>query len=88
MDIPEDFKWLLLVLDTSKGHFDVRAYSDRLQASRDLAEIERTGRTGTDIDAVLVWVPSAQDLRAAYPNYYADTKEFLKALDAALAGEF
>ena len=32
----------------------------------------------------LVWVKSINDLRAAYPNYYADTKEFVRALITAL----
>jgi hypothetical protein len=37
-----------------------------------------------DLDAVLVWVNSARDLKAAYPNYYADTGAFIKALNQAL----
>jgi len=41
----------------------------------------------TDLDPVLVYVPSINDLRTAYPNYYADTREFLEALRTALKRE-
>ena len=30
---------------------------------------------------MLVWVKSISDLRSAYPNYYADTREFIAALE-------
>jgi len=36
------------------------------------------------IQAVLVSVESVNDLRKAYPNYYVDTKEFVKALQREL----
>ena len=80
------FKWLLLVLDLKESTMRVMGYNNRKKASKDLAELEKSKRK--DIDAVLVWVPMAKDLRAAYPNYYADTREFLSALDTALSGEF
>lgn len=83
--IPRRFTWLLLVLNLKENTIRVRAYRDRRRASEDLAKLEQSKRTGTDIDAVLVWVPSARDLRTAYPNYYADTRGFLKALNIALA---
>jgi len=34
---------------------------------------------------VLVSVNSVRQLRVAYPNYYADTKEFLNVLNTALS---
>jgi hypothetical protein len=61
----------------------VTGYVDRTKASEAVAAIEKAAPAGK-LDAVLVWVRSIQDLRRAYPNYYADTTEFLKALDAAL----
>ena len=84
--IPGRFTRLLLVLNLKENTLRVRGYVNQKRASRDLAELERSTRK--DIDAVLVRVPMAKDLRAAYPNYYADTREFLKALDTALSGEF
>ena len=81
----KNFKWLLLALDTTKNTIAVTGYPNREQASQAVSEIEESKRA--DLDAVLVWVKSVKELRAAYPNYYADTKEFINALDAALAGK-
>ncbi len=77
------FKWLLLVLDTTENTIDVKGYENRKEASQKVAELEQLKRE--DIDAVLVWVRSVRDLRAAYPNYYADTGQFINALNTALA---
>jgi len=76
------FKWLLLVLDVSKNTISATGYPDRQEASKAVAAIEQSKRE--ELDAVLVWVDSFRNLRAAYPNYYADTREFLEALTAAL----
>lgn len=76
------FKWLLLVLDVSANKISVTGYADRQKASEAVAEIEQSKRM--ELDAVLVWVNSIKKLRAAYPNYYADTTEFLDALTIAL----
>ena len=78
----EGFKWLLLILDTKANRVRVIGYAKRAEASVKIAEIEQSKQP--DIDAVLVWVSSISDLRAAYPNYYADTREFIRALDSAL----
>ena len=78
----EGFKWLLLVLDLERNTVKVQGYSSRGEASKVIAEIEQS--KNDDLDAVLVWVRSVSDLRAAYPNYYADTREFIQALDHAL----
>jgi len=77
-----DFKWLLLVLDTEKNTIQVTGFTDRRQASREIAKIEPS--TNKNLDAVLVSVSSIKQLRAAYPNYYADTTAFLEALNVAL----
>jgi len=73
---------LLLVLNTNEHTIRVNGYSNRQQATKIVAEIEQSKRP--ELDAVLVWVQSINDLRAAYPNYYADTREFIAALDSAL----
>lgn len=78
----KDFKWLLLVLDVRDKRVEVTPFADRQEGQQALAKIEQLNRT--DLDAVLVWVRSAKHLRAAYPNYYADTLEFLNALDQAI----
>jgi len=75
--------WLMLVLDVSGKTVKVTGFSDRKKAASAVEEIEREGNT--EIDAVLVWVNSINELRKAYPNYYADTAAFLHALDFSLA---
>jgi hypothetical protein len=77
-----NFKWLLLVLNTTDNTINVTGYENRREASRKVSEIEKL--KSEDLDAVLVWVPSIRDLRTAYPNYYADTGEFIKALNLAV----
>jgi hypothetical protein len=79
----ENASWLLLVLDVSGKTIKVTGFSSRKKASDAIAEIERTGNR--EIDAVLVWVNSINELRSAYPNYYADTAAFLEALEFSLA---
>jgi hypothetical protein len=78
----KNFEWLLLALDTTKNTIAVTGYPSREEASKAVAEIEKSKRT--DLDAVLVWVNSVKRLRAAYPNYYADATAFLEALTVAL----
>jgi len=76
-------KWLLLVLNVPANTIQVTGYTDRQEASEVIADIEKS-KDADELDAVLVWVNSAKDLRTAYPNYYADTRGFLKAVDEAL----
>lgn len=76
------FRWLLLVLDVDANTINVTGFEKAREAAATLAQIEKR----PELDAVLVWVEWARDLRAAYPNYYADTSEFIDALDMALRG--
>jgi putative GTP pyrophosphokinase len=63
----------------------VTGYNDRKYAAEAIAEMEKSKKP--EVDAVLVWVNSIRGLRAAYPNYYADTKKFIDELDSALSGK-
>lgn len=78
----KNHKLLLLALDTVGNTLGVTGFQNMEEASSAVAEIEKSKRT--DLDAVLVWVSSIKQLRAAYPNYYADTREFLSALNTVL----
>ena len=78
----KEFKWLLLVLNIDASTIKVTGFADRQKAATAVAELEQRG--DPNLDAVLVWVQSVLDLRRAYPNYYADTHEFVKALDVAV----
>ncbi len=78
----KNFEVLLLVLNTTENTIAVRGFQDWKEAGETIAEMDKSKQT--DLDAVVVWVNSIKKLRAAYPNYYADTREFLNALDTAL----
>ena len=81
----KDSELLLLVLDMTQNTVKAQGFKERKDALQAIAEIEKS--KSTNLDAVLVWVSSFRRLRAAYPNYYADTGKFLVTLDAALAGK-
>lgn len=76
------FKWLLLSLDLKENTFRATGYADRKKATEEIARLEQ--EKNPYLDVVLVWVGSAKQLREAYPNYYADTHEFLSALSVAV----
>ena len=76
------FKWLLLVLNVTDSTIKVTGFDDRAKTDIAIAQIEQQKRE--DLDAVLVWVRSVNDLKTAYPNYYADTSGFIEALNEAL----
>jgi hypothetical protein len=76
------FEWLLLVLNVSDNTISVVGYPTRLKAAQALDLIERN--KSEEVDAVLVWVNSVRNLKSAYPNYYADTGQFIDALNQSL----
>jgi len=76
-------RWLLLVLDVTGKTINVTGFVNRKKASDELAKIETNSES--KVDAVLVWVNSINQLKSAYPNYYADTAAFLDALEFSLA---
>jgi len=57
----------------------IRPYDDRKAAMADLASIENL--KNDRVDAVLVGVGDVNELRKAYPNYFADTQKFVSTLD-------
>jgi len=75
----------LLSLDTRAERLTVTTYgkSQLEQANADYLKLEKdnTGKPGRD--AVLVTLESVKSLRTAYPNYFADTRLFMEAVDAA-----
>ena len=79
----EGYTWLLIVLNLANTTVKVTGFADPKEASSAIAEIEKAQRK--DVDAVLVWVESITDLKEAYPNYYADTREFLTIMNASVA---
>ncbi len=77
-----DLQFFLLELDIIGGALTIRGYrkEEEAKAISEYAKIEEKNKGKKEFDAVLVGVDAANDLKKAYPNYFADTKEFLENL--------
>jgi ppGpp synthetase/RelA/SpoT-type nucleotidyltranferase len=79
-------RFFLLELDTIQEKLTITSYSKRNEqkAILDYAAAEKRIYGKKEYDVVLVGADTTQDLKKAYPNYFLDTKEFLKYLDRIL----
>lgn len=76
-------RFFLLELDIRGEKLTIRSYTKR-EEQQALAEYAKLGDRylgNKEYDVVLVGVDAAHDLETAYPNYYADTNEFLSDLN-------
>jgi hypothetical protein len=82
----EDADAYLLVLDTNSKTITITGFrkSHLAEASDAYLSIERTSADNPHLQAVLVSVDSVSALSSAYPNYYLDTRAFLKELRRAV----
>lgn len=80
-------QYFLLELDTAGGKLNITSYSkgEEEKAILDYSNAEKRNQGKKEYDVVLVGVDAANDLRKAYPNYFADTKEFLEHLQKIIA---
>jgi hypothetical protein len=74
--------YFLLKLDIEESNIDIRSYSSEnlSQATDEYAKLETEYKDDTTKDVVLVSAPSINGLKKAYPNYFADTIEFMKTM--------
>lgn len=79
-------QFFLLELDTIQEKLTITSYSKRNEqkAILDYAKAEKRIYGKKEYDVVLVGADTTQDLKKAYPNYFLDTREFLKYLDKIL----
>lgn len=72
----------LLLLDAERRLLQVKSYraNELANASEEYLLIEQQYADNPRVQAVLVSVDSLASLQSAYPNYYLDTGEFLKAV--------
>lgn len=70
----------LIVLDPLKRQVNIKTYGRRRlgQANKDYTREEYRIRDGESIQVVLVSAGPIDTLRRAYPNYFLDTREFIK----------
>ena len=79
--------YFILELEEKAHQIKVTQFSgkDLEQATARYLELERRATKDPKYDVVLVSASSVNNLRAAYPNYFADSKEFLKYMNRALS---
>ncbi|NQU79490.1 RelA/SpoT domain-containing protein [Candidatus Woesearchaeota archaeon] len=72
----------LLELDTIQEKLTITAYSKRQEekAIEDYAKAEKKIYGKSEYDVVLVGADTTINLKKAYPNYFLDTREFIKQL--------
>lgn len=72
----------LIILDLEKKNVRVKTYSkSELEvANQEYTEYEREAQKVGTVQVVLVSTGSVRNLKTAYPNYFLDTREFLKRL--------
>ena len=86
----ERMAWLfLLVLDPGEGKLFITEYKkDEMTLAQDqYLYIEKQYENKPQVQVVLVSVDSIGALRKAYPNYYADTTEFIRAVQREISQE-
>jgi len=78
--------FFLLELDTLQGRLLITSYPKKMEkkAIFDYSEAEKRNQGKKEYDVVLVGADTSSDLKKAYPNYFVDTKEFLKYLQKIL----
>jgi hypothetical protein len=76
----------LLVLDTDANTMKVASFTDeqRARASEEYLTAEKQIEKKPSSQAVLVSVQSVRALRGAFPNYFADTRVFIEAVNRAV----
>jgi hypothetical protein len=77
----------LLILNPTQGTLTVSSFSRDLmeRAQSEYQKTEKATESDPNVQVVLVSVESLGALRKAYPNYYADTSEFMAAVQAEIA---
>lgn len=82
----EQAAFFLLVLDSSKRTIRINPFAreEEKAASDAYIAVERETKDRSEVQTVLVSVESVESLRAAYPNYFLDTKAFVDAVSYAI----
>ena len=77
-------KFYLLALDVKNQKVTVQTFGQNEveQANIKYTEVERTISNGEELQVVLVSTESIKNLKKAFPNYYLDTKEFLRKIES------
>ena len=74
----------ILILYLSAQQTTIESFSSVGQASMRYAELEKAHIDNELIDVVLVAAESIESVAQAYPNYFADTRQFIRIMDRVL----
>lgn len=79
--------YFLLTLKIDESNISIERFSKQSVdiANNKYAELEKEYRDNKERDVVLVAAESIYGLRKAYPNYFADTREFSKNLERLIS---
>jgi len=82
----KNIQFYLLELDTVLERLNISAFTKKEEKEALIAysSAEKKIYNRNEYDVVLVSVDNFSDLKKAYPNYFLDTKEFLRRLDNIL----
>lgn len=72
----------ILILDLKEQRTRIESFGSISVASQRYAELEKAHIGDDYVDVVLVAAESVESVAAAYPNYFADTSEYLKLIDS------
>lgn len=76
---------VVLNLDTKMLVFNSFSESQQVEANTAYTEAEARMHSGEPIDPVLVAGGNLRQLKKSYPNYFADTQEFVQKIESILA---
>jgi ppGpp synthetase/RelA/SpoT-type nucleotidyltranferase len=82
----KNIEFIVLELDLKKLELSVKTFSKRLEekALQYYLEIENLIFDNPNYDIVMVGINDIKNLKKAYPNYFLDSKEFIKILKKIL----
>ena len=85
--IEKKAKFFLLELDIKGKRLMMQSFTKKSEerAIKEYSELEERHRGKSDYDVVLVGAETIKDLKEAYPNYFADTEDFILELKGIIS---
>jgi len=85
-DYSKDYKFFLMEIDINQERLTISAFKENEvdKAIKTLERLEKKNRDRKEYDVVLVGADTITDLKKAYPNYFADSEEFLEKLKSII----
>jgi hypothetical protein len=80
----KDSRYFIIMLNLKKKVLNFRGYRTSSTAEDVYKKLELDNKENADVDVVLVKGGGATEIKKAYPNYFADTADFVKEIQSAL----